>query len=131
MNKLSTETIKAFIAGALVVCGFRSLIGLRYLSIGNITFHDFIYELIYFLALPLGICLFLNMTGVLRWTWIYLLLVPAVAVFRLFLSIHYHITSLNHPPIFWSVCFDLPIPIVLFGLLSWSHSNRFKNEQDV
>ncbi len=129
MKTLSAKNIQIFVSGALTISGFRSLMALPFLYVGlrNVTHlypivSSVALAIFFTLALPLGIGLLLNQPRFFRWTQVYLLLEMAI---RLFLSLFYDSgpPTYRHDP--WT---NALIPVVLLGLLIWSHSNRFKNE---
>ena len=84
--------------------------------------------LVFALGLPLGIGLLLNRPGVFRWAQVFLLLELAIDVEILLVRIIHHSSSQAHIPVYWLNSIDLTIPLILFGLLVWSRSNRFTNE---
>ena len=134
MNKLSARNIQIFVAGALAVRGIRSLITVPYLffMVKGAGFYpamvSICFSLVFALALPLGIGLLLNRPGVFRWAQVFLLLELVIGVGVLLVSIIHHSSSQAHTPVYWGNSLDLPIPLILFGLLVWSRSNRFTNE---
>ena len=127
MNKISANNIQMFVAGALAVCGFDSLIRTPYdivvfksvVAIGGSLVSD--------LALLIGVAILVGSKRALSLASIYLLL--EIGCGLLMLSTHvFRLLPDGLATVSWWSAIDLLSPAILFALLAWSRSKHFRDE---
>jgi hypothetical protein len=132
MNKISSRDIRLFVAGALALHGFQSLVLILScftLSTGTADIgHAVIAGLITGLALPIGIGIFLGRWSALLLAQIYLWLKFILGCMAIpFFGYFYHEKighlALRNLP-------EILVAAVLLGLIFWSTSERFRYEPD-
>jgi hypothetical protein len=126
MNKISAKSIQMFVAGALAIMGFHSLIWLPYYIVfsqsialaGGCIFSG--------LALLIGVAMLVGSERAIFWARIYFLLGICGAIATFCLSVFPILPKPLH--LGWRSVSDLLTPAILFGLLVWSRSKHFRDE---
>ena len=127
MNKISAKSIQIFIAGALALIGFHAIIRAPYFlaNSNHIALASDIFECF---GLLIGIAMLFGNARAIWWAQIFLLLGIGESFVPIFFSI-FHVFSLRANLSFGSVA-NFLTPAILFGLLLWSHSKRFRDVSD-
>jgi hypothetical protein len=120
--KISAQNIQVFVAGALALMGFQSLVWAPYYLIVSKDLVFVIGSLISGLALWIGIAMLIGSERAIFWARIYLLLgilsaiaVPCLSAFSVPGAPHLS---------WWRSASDLLTPAILLWLLIWSRSQR-------
>jgi hypothetical protein len=128
MNKISAKSIQMFVAGALALMGFRSLVWVPYYLIVFKDLFFLISSIFSGLALWIGIAMLIGSGRAIFWARIYLLLgivsaiaMPCLSAFSVPGALHLS---------WWRSASELLTPVILFWLLAWSRSRHFRDEPD-
>jgi hypothetical protein len=127
MRKISSKGIQTFVAGAVALSGFNALIQApRELLIVTsvITVGG---SIVSSSGLLIGIAILCGGERAVFWARIYLLLSISCWLFMLFLPV-FRVLPDEAWSISWWSAPDLLAPTILFALLGWSRSKRFKDE---
>ena len=125
MSKISAQSIQMFVAGALAVIGFHSLLNIPYdlfIAKNTVLIIDSLFTCV---GLLIGIAMFVGSSKAVLWAQIYLLLGLLCALAVIFLYF-VHISP-QASQFSWRFISDLLTPIILLALLMWSHSKRFQD----
>ena len=126
MKKISARSIQMFVAGALALMGFHSLIWLPYYIVFSQSTALAGGSIFSGLELLIGVAMLAGSERAIFWARIYLLLGICGAIATICLSIF---PILQKPPhLSWRSASDILTPAILFGLLAWSRSKHFRDE---
>jgi hypothetical protein len=126
MNKISAKSIQMFVAGALSLMGFHSLIWLPYYIVFSQSIALAGGSIFSGLALLMGVAMLIGSERAIFWARIYLLLDIVSAIAMTCLS------ALSMPGAphlsWWRSVSDLLTPAILIWLLVLSRSKHFQDE---
>lgn len=128
MSKISSKGIQTFVAGALSLPGFDSLIQVpRDVLVFNSSFIAFCGSIVPSLGLLIGLAILFGSERAIFWARIYLLLEISCVVLMDFIGV-FRILPDGPSTVSWWSALDFLSPAILFALLGWSRSKRFKDE---
>ena len=128
MNKISARDIQLFVAGALAMMGFRTLIWIPYYIV-QAHYLVIVSSLITGIALPIGLGIFFGRPSALLWAQIYLGL--CVGATMLVLPVYWFTTSGRTTPTTFpiqSLAPELLTDLALLALIFWSRSRKLAGE---
>ena len=134
MQNILSRDMRVFVAGALALIGFRSLIALFYYLYASVygpqgaNFANIGGDIISGVGLPLGIAILLGRSRALLLTKVYLWLIIVSGCGSLFIV--YYILYSQSSYIIRRVLPDLVVYIILLWLLILSSSERFQRNQN-
>jgi hypothetical protein len=126
MNKISAKSIQMFVAGALALMGFHSLIWIPYYIV---VFQSIVLaggSIFSCLALLIGVAMLVGSERAIFWARIYLLFCIVGAVAMPCLSV-LSVPGAPHLS-WWRSASDILTPAILFWLLVLSRSKHFRDE---
>ena len=126
MTKLSAKSIQIFVAGALALMGFHSLIWLPYYIVFSQSIALAGGSIFSGLALLIGVAMLVGSERAIFWARIYLLLGICGAITTLCLSVFPILPKPLH--LSWQSVSNLLTPAILFGLLVWNRSKHFRDK---
>lgn len=122
--RVSARQIQIFVAGALALMGFHSLIWTPYYFI---VAKDLVFafgSILSGLALWIGTAVLIESERAIFWAWIYLLLGILSGIVAICLSV-FPILPKPLPISWWRDASDTLTLVILFSMLAWSRSERF------
>jgi hypothetical protein len=126
MKKISAKSIQMFVAGALALMGFHSVIWLPYYIVFSQSVALAGSSIFSGLALLIGLAMLFGSERAIFWARIYLLLGICGAIATICLSVLPILEKPMH--LSWRSVSDILTPVILFGLLAWSRSKHFRDE---